>query len=131
MRIRNQGADRAVVQAQRHNRGRSERARRVLALGSNAERREQRRVARGRLVHRPDRPVAGAVVVGAGADERKHLVPVGDRDRAVAELLEHLVGDAARGALGQPVAKLGQGCVEQLERRNTAASPHGSSRTYE
>ena len=45
--------------------------------------------------------VPGRVMVGAGADEREDLVRVGDRDGAVAELLEELVGDRARGALGQ------------------------------
>ena len=114
-------ADRAVVKAQG--------ARGVLALGANAERREQRCVTRGRLVHRADRPVACAVMVGAGTDEREYLVPVRDGDRSVAELLEQLVGDAARGALSQPMAKLGQCCVEKLERGNAAPAPHGSSRT--
>ena len=60
-----------------------------------AERREQRSSSRDRLVDRADRLVAGAVVVGAGADEREHLLRVGHRDRAVAELLEQLVGDAS------------------------------------
>ena len=44
--------------------------------------------------------VAGAVVVGACADEREHPLRVRDGDGAVAELLEELVGDRARGALG-------------------------------
>ena len=79
--------------------------------------------ARDRLVDRADRLVAGAVVVGARADEREHLVRVGDGDRAVAELLEQLVGDRARGALGQAAAQLGQRRLEQLEHRRLAPRP--------
>ena len=78
---------------------------------------------RERLVDRADRLVARGVVVGAGADERQHLVRVGDRDGAVAELLEQLVGDGAGGALGQPAPKLRQRRLEQLEHRRLAPRP--------
>ena len=67
------GAGRPVVQAQRHDRRGAERARRMTALGTQAERCEQRPVLCERLVHGPDRLVAGGVMVGARADERKHL----------------------------------------------------------
>ena len=87
----------------------------MTALGTQAERREQRPVLRERLVDRPDRLVAGGVVVGARADEREHLVRVGDGDGAVAELLEQLVGDRPGGALGQATAELGQRRLQQFE----------------
>jgi len=48
-------------------------------------------------------------VVGAGAREREHAGRVGDGDRAEAELLEDLVGDGARGRLGETEPKLWQG----------------------
>jgi hypothetical protein len=41
------------------------------------------------------------VVVGARAGERQHAGGVGDGDRAETELLEDLVGDDARGRLGE------------------------------
>ena len=80
----------------------------MRALGADPERREQRAPLRERLVDGADRLVAGRVVVGSRADEREHLVGVRDRDRAEAELLEELVGDGARGDLGQAAPKLGQ-----------------------
>ena len=95
----------------------------MAALGADPERREQRAAARDRLVDRADRRVAGGVVVGARADEREHLVRVGHGDRAVAELLEQLVGDRARGALGQPAPQLGQRRLEQLEHGRLAPRP--------
>ena len=107
-RERDDGAGRAVVQPQRHDGRRAERAGGMAALDAQPERREQRPVLRQRLVHRADRLIARRMVVGARADEGEHLVRVGDGDRAVAELLEQLVGDRARRALGQAAPQLGQ-----------------------
>ena len=98
------------VSAQRHDRRGAERARRVPALG--AERRAARAAARRcgeRLVDRADRLVARAR--GGRRPRRRtraRCVRVGDGDRAEAELLEELVGDRARGALGQAAPELGQ-----------------------
>ncbi len=60
------------------------------------------------------------MVVGAGADEREHLVRVGDRDGAVAELLEQLVGERACGGLGQPAPELGQRRLQEFEHGSLA-----------
>src|SRR3954454_5285804 len=93
----------------------------MAALGADRERREQRLAARQRLVYGPHRRVAAAVMVGAGADEGEHRGPVSDRDRAIAELLEQLVGDRARGARGEAAPQLRKRRVEQLERRRRPA----------
>ena len=95
----------------------------MAALGADPERREQRPVARQRLVDRADRLIAGGVVVAPGADEREHALRVGHGDRAVAELLEELVGDRPRRALGEAAPKLGQRRRKQLEHRRLAPRP--------
>ena len=117
------GAGRAVAQEEGHDGRRAERARGVRALGAQPERRQQRPARGERLVHRPDRAVTRGVVVGTGADERQHLVGVGDGDGAVAELLEELVGDRAGGLLGEAAAQLGERRFEQLEHRRLAPRP--------
>ena len=87
------------------------------------ERREQRTVLGQRLVDRADRLIARRVMVRACADECEHVLSVGHGDRAVAELLEELVGDRARRALGQAAPKLRQRRLQELEHRRLAPRP--------
>ena len=108
-RIDDQRPDRPVGELQRNDRGRAERALGVAARDAQGERRDERLPGRQRLEDRPDRLVAGTVVVGAGACEREHASRVGDGDRAEAELLEDLVGDGARGRLGKTEPQFRQG----------------------
>jgi len=63
------------------------------------------------------------MVIGARADEREHLVRVRDGDCSVAELLEELVGNRARSALGQTAPKLRQRRLEQFERGRLTPRP--------
>ena len=121
--VRDDGADGPVRQPERDNRGRAERARRVTALDTQAERREERPVLRERLEHGADRDVACAVMVGARADERQDAPAVGDRRGADAELLEELVGERSRSALGQPAPELRQRRGQELEGRHLAPDP--------
>ena len=95
----------------------------MSALGADPERCEQRLVARERVVDGANRLVAGSVVVAAGADVREHALRVGDRDGAAAELLEELVGDGPRRALGEPAPELRQRRRKQFEHGRRAPRP--------
>ncbi len=95
----------------------------MTAVAAQSERREQRPVLGQRLVHGADRLIARRVMVRARADEREHVLCVGHGDRAVAELLEELVGDRARRALGQAAPELRQRRLQELEHRRLAPRP--------
>ena len=100
-RVRDDRPGRPVVEDERNDRRGAERAGGMSALGAQAEGREQRPRLRERLEDRPDRTLSCRVMVGARADEREHALGIRHRDRAVAELLEQLVGDGARRRLGE------------------------------
>ena len=114
--VDDQRSDRAVRSPERHDRRRTERALGVAAGDPQGKRRDQRLLRRQGVEDRPDGLVAGPVVIGARPGEGEHAGGVGDGDRAEAELFEDLVGDRARGGLGETEPQLRQGRGEELER---------------